>query len=427
MKKDEQFSDWYRRQFNKLNETPPDDVWENISNELDLNDVWLSLDSNLNYLENRRKIFVRCFYLIPMLFLFIKVGDVSYLTNSNTEKLESNDLATKVNENVIALQSNQKQSNASNFVLKEKVQNVNKSRINFINSIVVSKSYPLNSNANESQVANESILNQGTSQNEQIISRKDSLMNYISSIPLAYNILSENDTLKLKDVSYNLAFDSNLINKKNNKITGFYAGGVFSLNNIWLVNNLTFDGIKGNSLNDAKIKMGYSYGVSLGYNFVNSWGAELNWYINSQQGQSYSMYNEGRYIDRHIKLDYSVINLSFKNRKQGYNCVLKAPSSKNAIFGLNFGILKSGESNSISGTNSQNENVKSSFAPIDYGVRLGYEYEIVAFKKLILSSAIIGDVGFKSIYNGSKNLPGNYSNTRTTSIGFNVGVKYLIK
>jgi hypothetical protein len=545
MNKQDQFSEWYKEQFNKLNEEPPVDIWDNISDNLDIEDVWTKVDSKLDVIEKRKALAIRGLFVLSLLLLFFVIGNVflniykysSKMTSANlgkksdkthnsrslndnvttfenrkTEKIKSNisssssssssknlttDLLVKKSSdmsnlplskvlskslsnggvdtfsdktiNVLVKHVNQpsQTSNLPSSKVRVNTNNSNNSidtssdklakalvkQINQpsqINNLSLSKVHENNTTLNNhTDVSSGRAINALVKHGDQFgnimgdptnhVSKNTTDFNYtkvkndsslfvispISTIPIPFKpIDSIVSNLEIPSMDESIYYVNPI-----SKFHGFYAGGICSVNNVWLLNQLTFDGLKGNSLSDTKIGMGYSYGISVGYNIVSHWSGEVNWYINSKHGQTYNIYNEGRYTSREINMNYTIINLSFKHRNEGYNYRLHAPRSNNFVIGFNAGFLKNGENKSVYELNSLSEDIGISYYSNDYGLRIGYEYEIIAFKKLIISSALLGDIGLKNIYKGYTVLPGIGINneTYTASLGVNLGIKYLIK
>ena len=551
MSKKDQFSEWYKEQFNKLNGQPPADIWDNINDNLDIDEVWTKVDAKLDVIEKRKVLAVRGFFVFSLLLLFFIIGNVFLNIDKNNSKMASinfnkklhkprkkpslNDnhnvtisecrKIEKLNSNPLLPSSNsssknqtnanqttdllaKKSSDTSNLPLSimpgknvsssgvdsssSKITNMLVERVNQpsqisklsssnvivntnastnildtsadkpvkvlvkqinqpaqINNLSLSKIHANDSTLNNyADTSTDKVINTLVKHGDQSGNIMEDHANYVSKNTTDFNYtIVKNDLSRfvispispimipfkpIDSIVSNLEIRPSLDELGDyanpiSKFHGFYAGGIFSVNNVWLLNQLTFDGLKGNSLNDTKIGMGYSYGISAGYNIVAHWSCEVNWYINSKNGQTYNIYNQGRYTNRKININYTTINLSFKHRNEGYNYRLHTPRSNNFVVGFNFGFLKNGENKSVYELNSQTEDISISYYSNDYGLRIGYEYEIIAFKKIIISSAFIGDIGLKNIYKGYTVLPGINNETYTASLGVNLGIKYLIK
>jgi hypothetical protein len=439
------FSEWYQQRFNSISEQPPEEVWNNISKELDVDDVWNRVDSRLNRIDRRKTFARRTAYASLLFLLFFASGAVIFKTYNNTgNKMviagkESNRVAEGIispgtyksdrierkftkspdnytRETAAVLKSSSENSPVSSFSQPGKEFTAKRHRKNF--------TVPDNP-ANTDEPAIVSNINTSPNNNTE----------GFSAMPLPTLLVSvtAHDPMAPCSTALALTADSNFYSQTpvNNKFHGFYSGGTFALNNIWLLNQLALDGLKANSLNQTKIDFGYSYGILAGYNFNNHFGGELNWYINSQAGQTYSSYDEGKYENRHIRMDLSVISLALKYRNQSYSAWLNTPKSQNLLLGVNVDVLKRDRSSVPPNDNDDDidiyENINTHFEHVSYGVMVGYEYEILAFHKIIMSSAIIGNLGLNNIFEGNGSIPDSFNRTHTASIGFKLAAKYLIK
>jgi hypothetical protein len=462
MKGIDNFLEWYRQRFNTIIEQVPNEVWNNISKELDINDVWTKVDSKLNSIDRRKTLVRRSAYVSLLLLLFLMLGSVILKTfntgpgstlTDKTQNLSSNSnlrseipLADK-KENHFSGEIVSTSDNETNRQGKEFKQPFNnqgkKSAL---------KSSPENSQAISFSNSRKTVTAKGQKkifiEPENSISESNSIINpgVIAShqtspeelltfpIPMLLVSNTSGDSIIPDLPEFALAHDPNFYSQSpsgNNPFHGFYSGGTFSFDNIWLLNQITLEGLKAKSLNQTKIEFGNSYGISAGYNFNTHFGGEANWYINSQSGQTYNIYDEGQYVTEHIRMDISVINLLFKYRKQAYNTRLNIPKSQNLLLGVNVCMLKRNRSSSPLDDNDDDidiyDNMDIYYEHPSYGLVVGYEYEVLAFHKLLLSSALIGNCGLNNIFVGNEYIPVSFNRTYAASLGINFSAKYLIK
>lgn len=487
---EEQYNNWYKKQFNNLNEKPPMEVWNNISNQLDMQDVWKGVDSKLNSIARRKIIIRRTSYSLLLLLLLVFFGNYiihyrrdgenkTVIANKSDKKLEMKNSFASGNHQQVQRENNRQTNNSSSKNNKAENQSAvyNNQSANQtgtlspreLSSIKVSESDVKTSGlktqsesymSNNSSTVKTSILkteNQHTlPTNEPIVTGSivkdsinvkgerttqvatlsgsnifpntntengiDELLLFPINISFIYVNLNDSIIPQLVLNNYNADSSNHVIQPSlSNRFNGWYAGGIGSINNTWLFNQLAFDGLSSNSLDQTNLNFGYAYGVSFGYNFNSNYGGEINWYVNSQQGQTYHRYNEGQYQTNHVKLNYSIVNLTLKHRKDGISKWFNVPKSNNLIIGINCGFLTKSDNDL------EPKGTKSLYSSVDYGLRLGYEYEILAFKRIIFSTALNGDFGLKNIYKGNSLTPGNFNRTHTASLGLQLCIKYLFK
>ncbi len=457
----DQFTEWYKKRFNALNEQPPKAAWDAISNELDINDVWSEVNAALNVAERKKTLVRRLAYISSFLLLLVISGGVivnSYLSSENkTGILKKNDNSDETNtpaklngESIISNKPNKELQNDVTFHRVTSNENLVSNKINIATSNTVTAHISIAAFSNRrtkksrttETIALQKVRKHAEESGDNVVIESDAKSspekNYLEAsagqnsilIPqTSYISMGMKDSTYLQSPHTNLRTLADLSQKFsfNTAFKGFYAGVNYSLNNVALLNSLTVDGFKSHTLNETVLSFGNDYGVSAGYNFGPKWGAELNWYINSQQGQTYHVYDNAEYITKQIKMDFTAFNISLKRRNPGYDNLFKTSRSQNLLVGITFGILTGGKNTSVSELRSKSEDINSSFTNANYGLKVGYEYEILAFKRILISSALIGNFGLKNIYNGSSSENMNLKNTHTASIGINFGIKYLFK
>lgn len=444
MQDENKFSEWYRQRFNAIVEQPPDEVWNNISKELDIKEVWSRVDSRLTRI-NRRKIFVRrTAYASILLLLFFVSGSVIFKTYKNTGgKIGVDD---KKNNRLIAnihssgYDETPQTKKEVKFFSNHYDGEMDNSKSTNVKSPVISFFKPREDvtamqHEKKINVSDNSISTHNPENISNINADHKNKEEEFFTVPISTVLVANNShNFPAPDFSA-IVFhtDSNYYYQTpdKNKFHGFYSGRTGALNNIWLLNQITLSGLKANSLNQIKIDFGYSYGILAGYNFNNHFGGEMSWYVHSQSGQTYSSYDEGKYETKQIRKDISVLNLIFKYRNQAYNIWLNTPKSQNILLGINLSILKRDRSVMPPNDNDDDtdiyENINTHYGHVSYGVVVGYEYEILAFHKIILSSALIGNLGLNNIFLGNEHVPESFNRTHTASLGFNIAAKYLLK
>lgn len=492
---EKQYNDWYKKQFNSLNTKPPVEVWNNISNKLDVQDVWKGVDSKLNFITRRKIILRSISYSLLLLFLlvFLRNYIVHYgrsgenetvIANKSDEKSKIKNSFVSNNHEKFQRETNRQTNSSSKNNKAKKNQPVvynsavshtrSESQTDILNPTELSsvKVNEFDFKTSELKTQNESFMSNNSS------TEKTNILKTENQHFLGFNepIVTENivrDSTNIKSESTTqvaILFESKILpntNTKNytaelllfpinisfipvnisdsiipqlvlnnynadssdcaiqpslsNGFHGWYVGGIVSVNNTWLFNQLAFDGLSSNSLEQTNLNFGYAYGASFGYNFNSQQTVEMNWYINSQQGQTYHLYNEGQYQTSRVKLNYSIVNLTLKHRKDGISKWFSVPKSHNLNIGINCGFLTKSDNTM------EQEGTKSFYSSVDYGLRLGYEYEILAFKRIIFSSTLNGDFGLKNIYKGNSSTPGNFNRTHTASLGLQLRVKYIFR
>jgi hypothetical protein len=95
MKDDKDFDNWYKTKITENAQDPPEEAWQNIADELDVNDVWhrisVELDSPRGWSPSKA-----IYYSIPVLLLFLFSGVAYYYFNRTPDLMPtSTELAAK--------------------------------------------------------------------------------------------------------------------------------------------------------------------------------------------------------------------------------------------------------------------------------------------------------------------------------------------
>lgn len=138
-------------------------------------------------------------------------------------------------------------------------------------------------------------------------------------------------------------------NQKMSMTRGFHIGGFTSAHNNWILNPALKETVTPNSKLTHQLDFGYTYGLAMGYEFSRKWGLQLEWIVNSEQGQRFTkeaLYNAAAGdSDTDINLTYTYFPVLLKYRNQRMFSLTKQPLVVNYIAGIQYGMLKSAEIN----------------------------------------------------------------------------------
>ncbi|MEZ4883522.1 MAG: outer membrane beta-barrel protein [Chitinophagales bacterium] len=165
---------------------------------------------------------------------------------------------------------------------------------------------------------------------------------------------------------------------------GFHIGGFTSAHNNWILNPALKETVTQNSNLIHQLDFGYSYGVAMGYEFSNKWGLQLEWIVNSEQGQKFSKEAVYRTSSRNsntdINLTYTYFPVLLKYRNQRMFSLTKQPLVINYITGIQYGMLKSAE------ININNPVVQEDLLQLSsWGFVLGLDYDFYLNKNYFLT------------------------------------------
>lgn len=196
-----------------------------------------------------------------------------------------------------------------------------------------------------------------------------------------------------------------------NKVSGFHVGtfsqyhGVFTLNKI------------ANAANKSDMTIyhpgsGYAYGISMGYDFKNNTGIQAEWVVNASMVQQAEYQG---YIQNKIN-EYAQFPVLFKYRKAHQSRLTKNTMVLNHLIGIQYGYLKSSQTNGISSTSDEFQ------VDNNLGLVLGMDYDVY------LGSSTLFSLGVRSSFNRRINTFSKIINETTPNInvlfGIQAGIKY---
>lgn len=413
-----EFYKWYKQRFEKLAEEPPAEVWETISRTLDKE----AMPSQAKKKWKR--------FAVPLLFLVIGLSGTYFFSRHADKKiiLASNEIIFTQEDApslkggvVLGLEAGQIQAATPK---RNKLKVVETGLIQLPPKEFLPSTPSPNFPADITETtATTALLEKEEVKPEQIpiVIRTDDSVNAILN-PSAHNntIYSQSSAVKQQR-----ATDNGQLTKDTSPThilpVGFYFGNSFTLNNSWLLNHDTKNGLNKNSLDDVNLYFGTSYALLSGYNFSDKFSAQAEWMVYNKQGQKYIDYNEGHQTTRDELLDYCQFNFMVKKKTTRMAFNATTPLSFFKLAGIHYSILKSAKDV----INNETISAQGSYTNNNYGVILGFGYEAILKNHWLVSTSLRMDAGLKNIYAGSPAMPSQFNRTYNSSLGMQLSLAYL--
>ncbi len=193
-------------------------------------------------------------------------------------------------------------------------------------------------------------------------------------------------------------------------LKGLSFGVTYAVNNTWLLNNKDNLQTPTGTL-EYRLDFGPAYGFTLGYTFNPNWGVQLDWVVNSNQGQKWSN-QYGNYISyKENNLTYSHFPLLLKYKRAKESKLTKKPFVLNYIVGVQYSRLKSAEINVDNGL------ARDLLKKTDWGLVIGFDYDLYLNKDFFFT------VGTRSSLAASNNPMAIFSNKKDEARNFLMGVQ----
>jgi hypothetical protein len=419
--------------YNSLSQEESDEIWEEISVEMDIDEVWNSISSDLDNIipsDSVSGIFVKSIAA----FLIILIGMIP------VKKLIPDPVITQPDILVETKQNGQ----STELIPINKPGDSNTGeqlRVDIRPSVVSSSTGSEESNRITPEENNWPDLNQETliplsneniplslsssnTADSNLVVSSDRIKVEISGIPV---VLFPDDQEKTE--LFPKTNPDRLIINDNLSAAGFsspstergkISGGLITMfKNTWLLNHETFDGLKPESLTTTEIVFHPDVGLSVNYSLNKNWVLQADGFFFSNTGQEYFGYYYGHYTRKEITLRYSTFALSAKYKFTGRGSIMHR-YSVNLLAGSYLSFLHYADQQ----INTELENIGSQYRKFDFGIRLGGEFELHIFDQLSLAPGLFMSIGLPNIYKGTDNIPGYFRTTHNGNAGFQLAIYY---
>jgi len=409
------FLKWYKNKVESNNLDPPANTWDNIQDQLDIDNSWQAIDNYLNrqaMLTARLRITAAASVFV----LTVAAAGWIYFASVNSGKQQvaeeiipagSVDTEPGITaENIIP----QQQDARAEVIVKEKPA--------FTNEEESQLSETLLADLEDEQIKEAREDLQDISFNDYIAERHEPVIKELNVVdpyiadqhPADYlNIIVDADS-----IHYNTTEGARKAFRK------FYIGTTGQLANTWLVNHKTINGFRSTSLVSTNATFGSNFGVFTGTNLLNNLDLQLDFNILSQKNQGYHEYLNGHYISNKLKFNYSQLALSLRY----YRISTRLMQGEH---GINFGGYLAYLHNAYQKMGDETLYLSDSYNRLDYGLLLSYEYIFPLYGQLGLGTGFRAYYGLNNIYSGDGNIPDYLNITHTASVNITISLKYLIK
>jgi hypothetical protein len=443
----------YRIQAANRDETPPETCWDEISTQLDIEEIWDSISLELDNILPVNKsikeastgetiaIFSRVASLILSLFAiwFLMLSDnrktsstqsglSSIINTIDLNEYPSRPEKTPAPEKTLSVKTIKETTSLSNIILNQKenffeskdpsskIRTPKNGEANTINVHLIPDpkiESPLTSIYPEEEASDSSDINSSNPLKPIAILTFSLIQQPVLLMPSPVIIIESDDHKETEDTS-----DKNLTlpDGQSQKLNKFSVGISLNEKNTWMISQETIDGFSRQKLNTTKATFLYDFGIILRYTLNERWSLEGNTFISSKSGQSYKQYQYGSYGSKAYELKYFSFELI---TRYGLNNSSRTKNFKSyPVAGGYFSHLSS----AFKTMNNITYNVSGDYDPIDYGVIFGYELEITLFKHVAIVPGVHLKYGIPNIFVDLPGIPEYLHYTRNASLEFRLNL-----
>ena len=422
------FENLYRKIVNGFNESPPESVWQNIQDNLDIDEVWSQIDNKLpvnpiksSYSPVTQIINYVLFFLL--LFFFKSNTDQPLLpldgflsSSEDTSFVEENmekEVPTQIDkdENFLAAKKEIKNDEIKSKTAENRENTFDQNSIS-VNSKPTSNLVIKNPIKKENDTVDvieaESIVNQKIEETYYIT--RYAKLNYL--VPLAADFES---TLiatvpKIKRIEILPSTDTTKNIIPFIKFSGI--GIVGNMKNSWIINNATRASFNNEALINTEASYTNDFGISSQFEMRSQQIIQLSYWFSAKHKQNYFQYYNANYTKKEFNIAYQSFSIDF----------LQPLFSSKSYLILGFQLAKIG---SVQETLAGNlYDLSDNYSDWNYGVDLGLQRKFNIRPKLSFQPALRLHYGLRNIFNGNEFIPKEFDYTRPASISLDLRFLY---
>ncbi|MFO8001059.1 MAG: PorT family protein [Marinilabilia sp.] len=404
------FLKWYKNKIESANEEPPPEIWEEIQNDLDIDQVYERLEESLA--KDRRKVWLWRASAAAGILLLISAGTLmlfspqpqqeeNAIAQKEEQAVEPSDSVRTIQPDLLPFDSKVARLEKQPSEEKEDIQ-INQN-IETPGKVLV--------DIQESDTAQE--------QEQEMDENKPDLEYEFTPSGKTEFAFSEPG---LTPVNSGLTEPTGLTSplpeakpigeeKAFSKFTVVASGEIA---NTWLVNNKTLEGMDPNEFTATRPTFTSNYGFGLETNLSGRWDLVSQISLTRQQGQNYEEYIQGHYVSNNTNLEY--FDVSLRARYQPFRENMYHTLSA----GLYNGFLKSASQH----TDGETNDITPEYTGTDFGIIAGYEYRAPLSDHLTLGTGIFLRTGLKNVFSGNEMISSNLNQSYNTSFNFSLSLGY---
>lgn len=192
------------------------------------------------------------------------------------------------------------------------------------------------------------------------------------------------------------------------------VGAIGGIKNSWLLNPETRYGLEANSLIDTRTTWAIDAGIRIQGVIKGKHGVGADVLFVSPTRQDYKQYVNARYVDRSIALTYQRLHLYYLQPvSRGTQLMLGGYVAR-----LNRAVENVGDDNYAR---------TDQFKPIDYGLLVGFQQQYPIWKRWSFQVGAQAILGLPNIYQGTATIPASLNVTREASFSVIGGFVYQFK
>lgn len=399
------------------NQLDIDEVWTGVSNQLDIDDVWEGVSAELDSDRRSRSIWVYVSWAASVA-LLATMGVVAYWLTISSPLVQPSAITSVPRVEVVKpVSSSPAGSGNENSIANPTAQH------NAVRSSKTAIGEPLASHKpkeiNDTHPQDSPIV--ADVQGNEQVTATSALGTIAPKQADVHKLAVDGTTMTLGGLMAYAPIVDPVMEEAPSRRRSFSVGATSAIKNTWLFGSETMEGLDRSSLTKSDVKIYPDFGFNVRYGFSPRWSAESSLFFKSRTGQSYKEYIYGRYSSKDIALYYTQVELVAK-----YSSSKRWLKSNSYGFTSSLGMFYSNLTSASETIAGESKSVDHRYSSSDYGFVLGQDVEVMLTSRIVLSPGLRLKWGLPNIYAGEANIPSSLKRTHNRSLEFRFTVYYNI-
>ncbi len=403
------FLKWYKHKIESNHHQPPKAIWDNIQNQLDIDNSWNVINNHLQKqaaLRRRRWISAAAAILVLML-----AGTLSWYWTEK-QNIQTPELTENIGAKAKSNQTVERKDTASSTTAAPQENIVEDGQLAELKTKT-----PVNETDAENSISDHVTRQPGKSpkNTDEIRENEKNTIRALARVEGGINNPQNQDNI-LPRATEKQEID-NASSGNNKSFQHFYTGATGQLANTWLLNNKTYSSFQSSTLTRSNASFGSNFGFFVASNLTEKIYLHIDLNIIAHNRHNYNEYMNGAYVSNDMVFNYSQTGIALRYITES----MRYLKGEHHIYtGGYWGYLHSA-SQIIDGEVSD---IASNYKTNDFGVFLGYEYLFPLTAKLDLGTGIKALYGLNNIYSGDSYIPSYLNKTNNASFNITFSLKY---
>jgi|GEM_PF-5830917 hypothetical protein len=425
------FENLYRKIISGFNENPPESVWENIQDELDIDEVWSQLDSQLpaaatktNYSPLRQIVNYVLFFLL--LFFFKSNSDQQLSTlysvadnnqetlifdETSKKEIDPKDPKKEKDESLIAINKGNEDAEALSKKEITPKKPIDQHKVS--DNSKVTQILDIHNNDNVEEVTPDLTQAENFEDakiQDSYLSNQEVVLNYMNPRPADFEFIFTTifpESLMVDSIPLTETTESNSPFLRFNSI-----GIVGNVKNSWIINNATKASFNNESLINTEITYSNDFGLSGQFTICSQQIIQLSYWFSARNTQNYYQYYNTNYSKKEFRMAY-----------QSFTVDLLQPifSTDNYLI-IGFQFAKIGTVKEMLAGNFSD--ISNNYSDWNYGIDFGLQKIFKLHPKLSIQPAVRLHYGLHNIFEGNEFIPKEFDKTRPAYISLDLRFNY---